>query len=446
MKSLIFILGLFSVSFRGEAQSTSQKMDDLVSAYAKRNAFNGTVLVAQKGNIIFQKAYGLRDGEARVAHAINDIFQIGSVTKQFTAAIIMQLEAEGKLSVRDKLIKYYPDFPNSERITIEHLLTHTSGIYNYTKDTALMKNDITKHFSEEQVIATFKNRPLDFEPGTKYSYSNSAYSLLGYIIRKVEKKPYELVVRERILQPLGMSDSGFDFTNLKSAQKSKGYFSLKEGNVSPSPIVDSTIAYSAGSLYSTVGDLYKWERAIYTDKILKQESWKKVFTPFKNKYGYGWGIDSAFGKMYTSHGGGIHGFTSYLMRFPAEELVIIMLDNASSGGLGAISKSLAAVAFNESYEIPKDRAEVKLDVKTLQQYVGDYQLAPNFIITIAVENDALVAQATGQPRFGLFAEKEDRFFLKVIDAQVEFIKDNTGKVTELVLYQNGRKPRGKKIK
>ncbi|HVG15926.1 MAG TPA: DUF3471 domain-containing protein, partial [Chitinophagaceae bacterium] len=191
---------------------------------------------------------------------------------------------------------------------------------------------------------------------------------------------------------------------------------------------------------------HKWERAIYTDKILTQDAWKKVFTPLKNKYGYGWNIDTAFGRVYTSHGGGIHGFTSHLMRFPKEELVIIMLDNSSFGNLGMITKSLAAAAFNEAYDVPRDRKEVKLDVKTLEQYVGDYQLAPNFIITISVEKDALVAQATGQPKFDLFAEKEDRFFLKVVDAQVEFVKDDSGKVSELVLYQNGQKPRGKKIK
>ena len=210
-----------------------------------------------------------------------------------------------------------------------------------------MKSDVTKHYSESEILATFKDRPLDFEPGTKWNYSNSAYSLLGYIIEKVAKKPYESVVRERIFLPLGMTSSGFDFTHLNAAQKSKGYYTIDDNGALPAPVVDSTIAFSAGAVYSTVEDLYKWERAVTTAKILKPESWKTVFTPYKNKYGYGWGIDSMYNRMYTAHSGGIHGFASYLIRFPQEEVTVILLDNASSPALGKIAKGLAAVVFNQ---------------------------------------------------------------------------------------------------
>jgi CubicO group peptidase (beta-lactamase class C family) len=204
------------------AQSVQQKMDDLLDSYLKEKKFNGAVLVGHKGQVVYEKGFGYRNEEDKVPSDVNSIFQIGSITKQFTAAVIMQLQEEGKLSVQDKLSKYYPGFANGDKITIEHLLTHTSGIYNYTNDTTLMKSDVTKHYSQSQMVEMFKKYPPDFEPGTKWNYSNSGYSLLGYIIEKVTGKTYEKVVRERILQPLGMFHSGFDFTHVKDAEKAKG--------------------------------------------------------------------------------------------------------------------------------------------------------------------------------------------------------------------------------
>jgi CubicO group peptidase (beta-lactamase class C family) len=308
-----------------------------------------------------------------------------------------------------------------------------------------MKNDVSRHYSQEEMMKLFKSYPPDFEPGSKWNYSNTGYSLLGYIIEKVEKKPYEKVVRERIFQPLGMGNSGFDFANLSSANKTKGYFSLGS-TPAPAPIVDSTIAYSAGAVYTTVGDLYKWERSIYTNKILKPESWKAVFTPYKNKYGYGWAIDSLYGRLITTHGGGIHGYTSDILRFPADELVIIVFDNGASNVLSNISKSLAAIVLNQRYEVPVAKKEITVDPAILKQYVGEYQLVPNFSITISLGENGLKGQATGQPAFDLYAEKENVFFLKVVEAKVEFVKDANGNVVELILHQNGQQPRGKKIK
>lgn len=445
MRKIAFSLIFVFLSVQLFAQSVEQKIDELLTAYSNQSKLNGAVLVAQKGKVIYQKGFGFRNAEEKVPNDVNSIFQIGSITKQITAAVIMQLQHEGKLSVHDKLSKYFSGFANGDKITIENLLTHTSGIYNYTNDTVIMRNDVTRHYSQEEMMKLFKSYPSDFEPGTKWNYSNSAYSILGYIIEKVEGKPYEKVVRERIFQPLAMTHSGFDFTNLSSPNKTKGYFSLNPKPV-PAPIVDSTIAYSAGAVYTTLGDLYKWERAIYTDKILKPDSWKAVFTPFKNKYGYGWGIDSIYGKLITAHSGGIHGYSSYILRFPQDEVVVVAFDNSSSNALSLISKAVAAVVFNQPYTVPTAKKEIFVDTSLLKQFVGEYQLAPNFVISVFLEGNGLKAQATGQPSFDLFAEKENVFFLKVVDAKVEFVKDANGAVTELILYQNGQQPRGKKIK
>ncbi len=307
-----------------------------------------------------------------------------------------------------------------------------------------MKSDVTKPRTEIEMIATFKNIPLGFEPGSAMSYSNSGYSLLGYIIERVTGKPNEKVIRERILQPLGMTSSGFDFTHLQNSNKANGYFSLTAGSANPAPVVDSTIAYSAGAMYSTAGDLYKWERAIYTNKILTPESWKATFTPYKKKYGYGWNIDTMYNKLLTAHSGGIHGFSSFLVRFPQDELAIILLSNASSPGLSKLAKNIAAIAFNQPFEMPAPNKEVLIDSSLLQQYVGEYKLAPTFSIIITANGSQLTAQATGQPAAEIYPQKENVFFYKVVDAQIEFEKDNNGKVKSLTLHQSGVKMKGEK--
>ena len=446
MKQFIASVAAFFFSITLLAQDKSRQIQNILAVYSKNGKFNGSVLVAQKGAVIYQGGYGFRNAEVKVQHEANSVFQIGSITKQITAAVIMQLQDEGKLSVQDKLSKYFSGFTNGDSITIENLLTHTSGIYNYTNDEKLMKGDVTKHFSQKQMLDIIRAYKPDFEPGTKWSYSNSAYSILGYIIEKVTLKPYERVVRERIFTPLNMTSSGFDFTHLLSPNKSIGYFSLSGKEPSKAPIVDSTLAYAAGAVYSTVSDLARWERAVTEGKLLKRESWKAVFTPYKNNYGYGWLVDTAFGRPFTSHSGGIHGFSSHLIRFPQDEVAVIMIDNTSSPHLAKISKTLAAIVLGEPFDMPVDRIAIDISPAVLTQYVGEYQLSPSFAINVSLEGNTLKAQATNQPQFDIYAEKENFFFLKVVDAQLEFIKDDSGKVTALILHQNGAKQTGKKVK
>jgi CubicO group peptidase (beta-lactamase class C family) len=306
-----------------------------------------------------------------------------------------------------------------------------------------MKDQATLPHSHQEMMALFMNKPLVFEPGTKWEYSNSNYLLLGYIIEKVTGKSYEQEVRERILQPLKMTSSGFDFAHLNSPDKATGYFALGK-NPQVAPVVDSTASFAAGALYSTVEDLYKWDRGLYTDKILSANSKKQAFTPFKDKYGYGWFIDTLFNKPYYMHSGGIFGFTSHILRFPEDELVVILLDNSSSGKLQDIASKLAALAYNQPYELPKEAHEITVPESILKMYVGEYQISPDFSITITLENGGLMAQPTNQGKFNLYAETETLFFLKVVDAKVEFKKDDKGVVNGIILHQNGKDIPGKK--
>lgn len=446
MKKLIIILSVCLVYSLSFAQAISAKLDEFLASYARQNKFNGTALVAQKGKILLEKGYGLKDAALSSMDDVNTIYQIGSVTKQFTSAIILGLQEQKKMSVKDKLSKYFPDFPNGDKITVENLLTHTSGIYNYTNDSKFMADEITHAYTRDRMIALFKDKPLDFEPGSKWSYSNSGYMMLGYIIEKVTGKPYEQLVHETILQPLHMDHTGFDFTHLKSTDKAIGYLVLDNSNKAIAPIVDSSVSFAAGALYSTVGDLYKWERSIYSNTVLKPESWKIAFTPFMNKYGYGWFMDSLFGRPVIRHGGGIHGFNSNLLRIPQDEIAIILLNNKNNGQLDEITKGLAAIVLGEKYELLKERVSITVKDSILQLYAGEYELSPVFKITVRFENGALKGQATGQPAFDMYAEKENLFFLKAVDAQVEFFKGADGKIEKMIFYQNGAQIPGKKIK
>ena len=421
-------------------------LDKLVAAYAKNEKFNGSVLVAQKGAILLQKGYGYKNAGNKEDNDGNTIFQVGSITKQFTAVIILHLQEKKKLSLQDKLSKYFPALSFGNKVTIEHLLSHTSGIYNYTNDESFMKTESIKPVSQERILALFKDKPLDFEPGAKFSYSNSNYILLGYIIEKVTGKPYEQVMHEIIFTPLHMDHSGFNFTTLQSPDKATGYFVLTKSASTQAPVVDSSASFAAGAIYTTVGDLYRWDRSLYTEKIISKASLKNAYTRRKDKYGFGWVIDSAFGKQVYQHGGGIFGFTTFIERSPEEDICIILFDNKGDGGLEKMAAGMNAILHNQPYDLPKEKIAITVDTAILKQYAGEYELAPNFILTVTLEDGKLMVQATGQGKAEVYAEKENFFFLKIADAQVEFTKGVDGKTDKLILHQNGRDMPAKKIK
>jgi len=444
MKKLFFLVTQMCVAHLVFAQG--YKLDTLLSAYAKLNKFNGSVLVAKNGVILLNKGYGYCDAAVKAPNDEQTIFQLGSITKQFTSAVILKLEEEKKLSVSDKLSKYFPDYPKGDSITIEELLTHTSGIYNYTNDGGFMKNEITKPATREKIMALFRNKPLDFSPGTGWNYSNSGYCLLGYIIEDVTKKTYEQAVRKYIFTPLHMTHSGFDFTDLKSNEKATGYFKLNDKETVAAPIVDSSVSFSAGAIYSTTGDLYLWHKALEKNMILSKEQQERAYTPVKNNYGYGWGIDSTEGKRRVSHGGGIPGFTTNISRVPEDDICIVLLSNASDPALQDITGNIYAVLFGKQYELPKEITAIKLPAEKLKEYEGEYEINSGLHVIIHVKDDELMAEPTGQPIAVLFAEKEDFFFLKSPDIQIDFTRDDKKTVNGFILHQNGSNIKCNKIK
>jgi CubicO group peptidase (beta-lactamase class C family) len=296
------------------------------------------------------------------------------------------------------------------------------------------------------MIALFKDKPLEFSPGTKWQYSNSGYSLLGYIIESVTKRSYEQVVREYIFTPLKMTNSGFDFTHLQNKEKSTGYFAFNKKDTTTSPIVDSSVSFSAGAIYSTTQDLYRWHQALEKNVILTNAQQEKAYSPVKNNYGYGWVIDSMYGKRVVSHGGGIHGFTSNFSRVPADDICIILLCNTSSPLLTSITTNIYSVLYDKPYEIPKQRNTISVSEEKLKQYAGEYTINEKIKLSITLKGSELTAAPTGQPPVVLRPEKEDYFFVDVPDVQVQFTRNENQDVTGLILYQNGQEKKCPKIK
>ena len=442
MKKTAVLLITFLVCMAVSAQVTTAKLDSLLKPDTTGRAFNGSVLVAQNGKIILEKGYGFKNKKENLPNTANTIYQIGSITKQFTSAIILQLVASKKMTLQDKLSKYIPGYPRGDSITVEELLTHTSGIYNYTNDGDFMRDKSEHPIARDSLLALFEYNTLDFSPGTKWSYSNSGYILLGMIIEKVTGKSYFRVVREKIFEPLGMSHSGFDFTHLKTPDKATGY----AGDLrAPVGIVDSSVSFAAGAIYTTVGDLYKWDRALYTNQVVDQALLQKAFTVYQSNYGYGWMIIDSYGKKTVQHGGGITGFASYILRVPGDQICIILLTNVASDAPSKIAGEINGLFNGKTVVPPAERKEILVDTQTLKTYVGEYELVPTFHIFITFENGHLQARATGQGENALYAEKVNYFFLKAVDAQVEFIAGADGKTDHLVLYQNGQTMNAKKL-
>jgi CubicO group peptidase (beta-lactamase class C family) len=446
MKKIIVFVALLCIVQYSNSQEEAAKINTIVSTYQGLHKFNGAVLVARGGQVLLNKGYGYRDAASKVPNDEQTIFQLGSITKQFTTAIILKLQEEKKLSIHDKLSKYFPGYPKGDSITIENLMLHTSGIYSYTSDQNFMSTEVSKPANREKMMALFKDKPLDFSPGKGWNYSNSGYSLLGYIIEIATKKPYEQVVRKYIFTPLQMTHSGFDFTHLASKEKATGYFRLDAKNINPAPIVDSSVSYSAGAIYSTTGDLYKWHRALENYSILSKAQQEKAYTPVKNKYGYGWNIDSIEGKRRVGHGGGIHGFVTNISRVPEDDICIVILSNASDITIQEISNSIYKVLYNKPYELPKARAEITLPEEKLKEYVGEYEIKPDLHVVLSIKDGMLLASPTGQNPDFLHAEKEDFFFVENEDIQLEFVRNDKKEIDSFILHQRGQKVPCKKIR
>ena len=343
--------------------------------------FSGSLLIAKEGKVLVSKGYGLANHELDVPNTPKTIFRTGSVGKQFTAASVMQLQEQRKLNVDDTLSKYIPDYPSGDKITIHHLLTHTSGIVNVSS-LPEFRQRIRLPTTLDENILLFKDKPLEFEPGEKHKYCNSGYLLLGYIIEKVSEQTYEDYLRDHIFKPLGMSHSGYDHPSTILKNRASGYNITKQGLIN-GPYNDMSAPHAGGALYSTVEDLLLWDQALYTEKLLKKSSLDKMFTPFKGNYGYAWRIENLFGHKRIHHGGSIlGGFQAHIARYVDDKILIVFMCNQQPTNTRKISEDLAAIVFGEAYQLPTQQKTTEKDEDKANKTV--HESIPAFLNKITI--------------------------------------------------------------
>lgn len=565
-KFALFTLILFVLfTITSFAQDKVKQIDELISKYNEYRYFYGSALVADNYEVVFKRGYGLANVEWNIPNTPDTKFRIGSITKQFTSMLIMQLVAEGKIKLDGKLIDYLPYYrkDTGEKITIEMLLTHTSGIPSYTSRADFREKVSKKNYKPDDFVKEYCSGDLEFEPGKQFVYNNSGYFILGAIIEKVTGQTYEEILKSRIFEPLGMNSSGYDWHQTVIEKRAAGYDKISTG-FKNTAWLDMSLPYSAGSLYSTVEDLLIWDKALRTEKLLSTKYMDEIFNgrvdAFGGKYAFGWAInkkkigDKEFEVI--SHGGGINGFNTINYIIPEKGLIVILFSNAGGAPLNEITDKIITIlnggevtppkkslvqhisqiiseegvesALNQFPELNKDKesftlsetemnllgyeylgsnkiaeaiavfkmnidafpkssnvydsyaeallksgdkegaivnykkslelnprsqsgitalknlgvpVEEKKDadvpIEILKQYEGKYQLAPNFVITITTKDKQIFAQATGQPQFEIYPESENKFYFKVVEAKIEFVKEGD-KVSKLILFQNGR--------
>ena len=442
MKTISSVVVLSLIAGPAFAQDMA-RMEQVVQTSVQNNTFMGTVLVARGSDVLLSKAYGSANLEWEIPNTIATKFRLGSITKQFTAASILLLEERGKLKVADQVKTHIPDAPSAwDGITIYHLLTHSSGIPNFTSMPDYPK---LRPFASPvaKTLEAFRDKPLDFAPGEKMSYSNSGYLVLGHIIEKVAGTSYSAFVKENIFSPLGMKDSGFDSNSEIIPRRASGYSPSPNGPTNAG-FIHMTIPHAAGSLYSTTEDLLRWELALFDGKVLSATSLQKMTTPFKDDYAFGVVVRTLNGRKSIVHGGGIEGFNTSMTHYPDSRITVIVLSNLNGPAADQLGRSLGAIAHGGTVKLTSERKEIVLPAKTMATYVGNYDMPSGAVFAVTLDGDRLMGQLTGQGSNQLFPESETAFFLKAVDAQIDFVKDAAGNVTHLVLHQGGRDVQGTK--
>ncbi len=422
-------------------QAMAARIDAMAAPYYKADGPGAALLVIKDGKTVLRKSYGMADVSNGVRLEPGMAMRVGSITKQFTSAAILMLADEGKLSVSDPITKFLPGYPmQGKTITIEHLLTHTSGIVSYTSKGSLSNRDK----STTQVIDSFKDDPLEFEPGSRYAYNNSGYFLLGAIVEKVSGQPYAKFLEQRIFTPLGMTQTAYEGYGAAAPTKAVGHTSKMFGGFGPASDINMTQVYAAGAVVSTVDDMAKWAAAIDSGKILQPATWARAFTPYKlndgksTQYGYGWEMAKVRGATEIGHGGDINGFAAYSLRLPEEKVYVALLTNGDSGAgfirPAVVAKKAAAIAIGQPYP---DHRPVALDANTLEGFAGAFALNERVTRTVRRNGDHLHVLRPGRPALAIYPLGGDRFFAKNALTVYRFERNAAGTVERLVLDDDG---------
>jgi len=403
----------------------ADKIDDYFKAEMSKQHIPGiSVAVVRDGKLETARGYGLANVELEAAVTANTVFEIGSMTKQFTATLVMMLVEEGKIGLDEKISKYLEGNPEAwKEVTVRHLLTHTSGIHGYTEVGDFMALSRNPH-TQAEIVKMVSNLPLDFKPGEKWKYSNTGYYLLGMIVEKASGKTYDSFLKERILTPLGMNETRNGDPTAVIARRANGY--LWSGTYENAPALQPTSAFAAGELVSTVGDLAKWDAALAAGSLLKKSSFQEIWTPVKlndgttHDYGFGWGVGNREGHRFQSHGGGTAGFSTVILRYPDDKITVILLTNRAGSNAGGLAQTLAgfyipALAKVEAKPIEDRSPKITERFKAIALSLASGKASPDDFTPEAkkvlfpekiLEGKAVLTQFGPLKSFVLVAEKE----------------------------------------
>ena len=442
MKKLILLLTMLSITITFNAQDLKKKYDQFLNAQTSVHDFSGAVLISKNGKIVYQSAFGLANREWRIANSTDTRFPIGSLTKQFTAAAILQLQENGKLSVGDKLSKYFPDYPKGDQVTLHMLLNHTSGIKECSENPhwfAISPNLPIAQL-KDTIIKTFKFEPYDFEPGTHWKYSNSGYILLGYIIEQASGETYLNYIEKQVLQPAGMTQSGILSQDTIVPEIASGY-SKNNTQWKKAAFQPTNVSFSAGILYATVGDLFNWRQALNAGKILGKKSLELMNTPNLPDKGAGYGvfIDRNFNHKVIQHQGALSGFNTYLAEYPEDGIGVIVLTNRDTN-LDFIPKGLAAIAFGNDVIPAYKRQRTTIAPEMAQKYAGNYTAdGLPFPINITEKNGKLFLQLYRE--IELVPESDNKFYIDEPDVEIqfEFVRNASNKIKKVYFIEAGVK-------
>jgi CubicO group peptidase (beta-lactamase class C family) len=426
------------------SEEITAKVDAYMTPLVEKRIFSGTILVAKGGKILVNKGYGLANYEHNIPNTGKTKFRIGSVTKQFTAVAIMQLVEKGKVSLKAHISEYLPYFRKDidPKITVHNLLVHSSGLPNYTDLPGFYAKHSRNPYEVKDFITQFCSGDLEFEPGSTWKYSNSGYFILGAIIEAVTGQTYADYLKEHIFGPAGMEDSGYDNPETILENRATGY-RMGQNGLENCEYLDMSIPYAAGSLYSTTEDLYKWDRILYTEKILTERSKELMFTPYIAYYGYGWFIAPKNGHTNYSHSGGINGFVCNFARYVEDDACIVVLANREKAQEGYIASALNAILFGHPHDPPGKPASIPVAPGILKKYVGRYDVN-KMIFPVSLKDKTLYGQILGLT-LPFDAVSETRFLCRFTDFMMTFVTDSKGKAISVILHQGSADLTGARI-
>jgi CubicO group peptidase (beta-lactamase class C family) len=436
--------------------TTAREANKMMAQQVERGFFSGVVLMSRDGNVLFEHAYGMANAEEKIPNTLQTRFRIASISKTFTAVIVMQLEAEHRLALSESICMYIDECPPRwADIKLHHLLSHTSGIYNYTRpkpgEQQIEQMLTSTNHTKADVFARFIHEPLAFVPGEKFDYSNSNYWLLTQVIEKVTGHSYEDALRVRILEPADMRDTGLTHDWPATPQAAVGYWMTRQGKFERAPVEDGSWSSGDGGIYSTVLDLEKFSDALENGRLIRLATLQRMRTPVQPVYGYGWQTPPVskftLNRKRVSHTGALPGFLSDFERFEDEKVTVIALSNDQRSNPSQVAQALASVLFDMPFTPVFERESVELPRTVLQRYAGDYEIAGE-VFTVFLRDGRLYARGTDgtSPETELLAASEGLLFIKQSPVEITVVETANGEVKGLALTQEDGSRLAKKVR